>query len=331
MTSRERVINTLLYEVPDRVARSFNDSDVLETSYEVATRATEWMEVGGGRWERLDDWGNIWARVDPTSKGEVAKGVLDNLADLESLALPDFSDPRSYDAARSKRSTAADKYLLGRIPGFAFNISRKLRRLDQYLVDILDEPARIHRLHDRIDGLIADMIRNYAEAGVDGVMFCEDWGTQHQLLVDPALWHEEYMPRFKRLCGMAHDTGVTVWMHSCGQIEAIVPSLMRAGIDVLQFDQPELHGLDTLAAHQDRAKITFWCPVDIQKILPRHDEALIRARAREMLKKLWRGRGGFIAGYYEDNASLGLTPVWQSYACEEFERYGVNRFCSEGR
>jgi len=325
VTSRERVISTLLYEPPDRVARSFDDSDVMGTSYKAATRATDWAEVGGGRWERLDEWGNTWARVDPTSKGEVAKGVLDDLADVEELAFPDFSEPGSYAAVRLARGAASDKYLLGGIPGFAFNIARKLRRLDQYLVDILDEPARIHRLHDRIDGLIEDMIRNYADADVDGVMFCEDWGTQHQLLIDPALWHQEFLPRFVRLCGLAHEAGITVWMHSCGQMEAIVPSLMRAGIDVLQFDQPELHGLDTLAAHQDRAKITFWCPVDIQKILPRRDEALIRTYARRMMEQLWRGRGGFIAGYYEDNASLGLEPVWQSYACEEFVRHGVRK------
>ena len=49
-----------------------------------------------------------------------------------------------------------------------------------------------------------------------------------------------------------------------------------------------------------------------------HDEEIIRAKVREMLDKLWRGRGGFIAGYYGDNASIGLDPKWQGYACDEF-------------
>ena len=42
-----------------------------------------------------------------------------------------------------------------------------------------------------------------------------------------------------------------------------------------------------------------------------------------MLDKLWRGRGGFIAGYYEDNASVGIDPKWQAYACDEFVKWGV--------
>jgi hypothetical protein len=167
------------------------------------------------------------------------------------------------------------------------------------------------------------MIRNYAAAGVDAVMFPEDWGTQTQTLVSPDLWCEEFFPRFVKLCGLAHDLGIKVFMHSCGQIEAIVPGLMEAGIDLLQFDQPDLHGIDILAGHQERGKITFWCPVDIQKTLQQRDEQVIRAKVREMLDKLWRGRGGFIAGFYGDNVSIGLDPKWQEIACDEFTKVGL--------
>jgi uroporphyrinogen decarboxylase len=113
-------------------------------------------------------------------------------------------------------------------------------------------------------------------------------------------------------------------MHSCGKIKAIVPGLMDAGIGVLQFDRPDLHGIDVLASHQKQGKITFWCPVDIQKTLQQRDEEVIRDKAREMLDKLWHGRGGFIAGFYGDNASIGLDPQWQECACDEFTKAGVS-------
>ncbi|NOY07310.1 MAG: hypothetical protein GXP33_00500, partial [Spirochaetes bacterium] len=114
-----------------------------------------------------------------------------------------------------------------------------------------------------------------------------------------------------------------VFMHSCGNIGAIIPGLIKAGIDVLQFDQPDLHGIDNLAAYQEKSRITFWRPVDIQKTLQQKNETIIRTKAREMLDKLWKGRGGFIAGYYGDNQSIGLHPKWQLYACEKFKFYGV--------
>ncbi len=335
MDPREIVRRTLDYDDPERVARSFlPESDFAGAGCRAKTHATEWKEVGGGRWERLDEWGNTWARVDPTSKGEVVSGVLDDLEDisgLERYEFPDYSRPEDYQSAREARGKHADKWLLGGMPGFAFNIARKLRKLDQYLVDLMIERELMHELHDRIDRILEDMIRNYAAAGVDAVMFPEDWGTQATLMISPELWREEFGPRFKKLCAVARECGTRVFMHSCGRMTAIVPDLIEAGIACLQFDQPTLHGIDDLARLQEKGRITFWCPVDIQKTLQSKDEALIRAEAREMLDKLWSGRdgrngggtGGFIAGFYGDETSIGLEPEWQAAAADEFLRRGV--------
>ena len=323
MTSREIVRRTLDFDDPERVARSFGESDFVGVGNTVKTRATSWERVDEIRWERTDEWGNLWARVDDTSKGEVVRGVLESVDEIAAYTFPDYSNPTDFDRVREVRAEHPDKWLQGNIPGFAFNIARKLLRLDEYLVALLTEPEEVRVLHDKIDDMVEDMIRNYAAAGVDAVMFCEDWGTQQQTLVSPDLWHEEFFPRFKRLCGVARESGVRVFMHSCGAIGAIIPGLMEAGIDALQFDQPTLHGIDTLASYQENGNITFWCPVDIQRTLQTMDPAAIRAEANEMLSMLWRGRGGFIAGYYGDNASIGLDPKWQQIACDTFLASGV--------
>jgi len=69
-------------------------------------------------------------------------------------------------------------------------------------------------------------------------------------------------------------------------------------------------------------KVNFWCPVDIQQILPKKDERLIEEFAREMIEKLGAFNGGFIAGYYGSNEALGLDPYWQDVACRAFVKYG---------
>jgi hypothetical protein len=323
MNSREVVRRTLDYEIPERVARSFNDSDLVWCSSSVKTHATEWKEIRKGKWERIDEWGNLWSRVDPTSMGEVVKGVLQDLSDLSSMELPDYSRPEDYECVRKERSETPDKWLIGFMPGFTFSIARKMLKLERYLVNILAERDLVHRLHDRIDFMLEHMIHNYAVAGVDSVMFADDWGTQEQTLISPEIWHEEFFPRYKGLCAVAHQSGTRIFMHSCGKIGKIVPGLMEAGIDLLQFDQPDLHGIDSLAEHQKNARITFWCPVDIQKTLQTRNEKIIRGKAREMLDKLWKGRGGFIAGYYNDNRSIGLDPKWQKCASDEFIKHGI--------
>lgn len=322
MDSKEIIKRTLEFNNPERVGRSFKEPDLLWSSCTVKTHETGWIKVSKNRWERTDEWGNLWARLDSTSKGEVVKGVLEGIENFETYEFPDYSKYEDYKPVEGFVSQNRDKWIIGGMPGFTFNIARKLFKLENYLADLLLEIECMHRLHDRIDIILEDMIQNYARSGVDSIMFPEDWGTQAQTFISPKLWYDEFFPRFKKLCSLAHDCGIKVFMHSCGAIGAIVPGLIEAGVDLLQFDQPTLHGIGALASHQEKAKITFWCPVDIQKTLQTKNADLIRAEAREMLDRLWKGRGGFIAGYYSDNTSIGLDPVWQEYACEEFMARG---------
>jgi uroporphyrinogen decarboxylase len=139
-------------------------------------------------------------------------------------------------------------------------------------------------------------------------------------MIHPNKWREMFKPGYIHLCRVAHQHDLKVFMHSCGKITAIIPDLTDAGIDVLQFDQPRLHGIDTLARFH--GQVTFWSPVDIQTTLQKGDEAAIEADARDMVHKMGGPDGGFIGGYYGDNPSIGLDPHWQDVACRAFIKYG---------
>lgn len=322
MDSREIVSRTLRFAYPARVAHSFEPSDFIHAAPQLPNLRGEWRRISDRRWQRFDEWGNEWARVDDTSKGEVVQGALPDLDYVGSLPLPDFSNPAYYTQAATLFGFNEDRWRIGSIHGFTFSVARKMRKLDQYLQDLLLERERIRVLHDRVDELVKVQMLRMREAGADSVMIAEDWGTQTQTLVSPRLWRDEFKPRFRTLCDYAHTIGLTVFMHSCGCVTAIVPDLIEVGIDLFQFDQPMIHGIDTLRRWRDAGKTTFWCPVDIQTTLQSKNEQIIRQAARDMLDQLWRGEGGFIAGYYNDNASIGLDPTWQAIANQEFLLHG---------
>ncbi|NLT43082.1 MAG: hypothetical protein GXX93_10450, partial [Anaerolineae bacterium] len=151
-------------------------------------------------------------------------------------------------------------------------------------------------------------------------------GTQDQLLVSPRTWQKLFRPGFEQLVGAARREGLDVWMHSCGAIYEIIPDLVDIGIAVLQFDQPELHGIDNLA-RDFGGRVNFWCPVDIQKTLQTRDAEVIDAAAREMIEKLGCFGGGFIAGFYGSNEAIGLEPWVQDVACQAFVKYGSSLKC----
>lgn len=325
MESREIVARAIEHSSPERIPGSmpppyWNDFFHASAHYPQGPKNL-WHKVDDLRWERVDEWGNTWARIEDFSKGEVSQGVLQSLDDVETVSLPDLGNPDYYQGVREAYANHADhRFRLGSLPGFAFNIARKMRRLDQYLMDLALNTDRILALHQRIDDVLEEMIRQYAAAGADGVMFGEDWGTQSALMISPAMWREIFKPGFVRLCSVAHSLGLKVLMHSCGKITAIIPDLIEAGIDVLQFDQPRVHGIDTLA--QWSGQVTYWCPVDIQTTLQTEDPALIEADAKEMIQKLGAHGGGFIAGYYGGNEAIGIDPAVQEIACKAFVRYG---------
>jgi uroporphyrinogen decarboxylase len=324
MNSREIVQRTLSYSGPERLAASFPApywNDFLQTNYWLQGYDPQWRDVGPERQQYVDEWGNTWARLDRSSKGEVARGALVSWDQLDGLVLPDLANRDNFaGVVDACRQDAGQRYVIGHLPGFPFNLVRKLRRLDQFFMDILLEPERVRALLQRVQDLLAQTIVAYAESGVDAVMFPEDWGTQISLMIRPATWRDMFMPGFVELCQTAHTRDVRVFMHSCGKITDIIPDLIKAGIDVLQFDQPRLHGIDVLARFH--GQVTFWCPVDIQQTLQSGDPRAIEDEAREMIARLGGPEGGLIGGYYSDNASIGLDPSVQDIACRAFMRYG---------
>lgn len=322
MNSREIVRRTLEFAYPERVAQSFEPSDLVFSGPEFDNPRGEWRRICGNEWQRVDEWGNVWGRLDETSKGEIVKGALDDLDQVDRFILPDFNAPQLYLNAAQIFSSHPQHWHNAWIHGFAFSAARKLRRMEQYLMDILEERSKIARLHDRIDEQVENQIRRFKEVGADSIMIAEDWGTQTHLLISPRLWRSEFKPRFARQVDLIHSLGMKFFMHSCGKMTDIIPDLIECGVDLLQFDQPRIHGIDLLSQYQKNHSITYWCPVDIQTTLQSENAEIIQADAHEMIDKLWAGRGGFIAGYYTDNASIGLSPEWQEIACRSFAEYG---------
>jgi hypothetical protein len=331
MTSREVVRRTLTFKGPERIALALpdpfpNDFRFAGPAPDPDHPGTGWEEVRSGRWERTDEWGNTWARIEGFSKGEVARGAVEDWDRLEEVEPPDYDLPERYEPAREAFAAAPDRFRVGFLPGFPFNVARKMRRLDNFLVDVLAEPERSERLLAVVEDQMHHAIRRLAEAGADGMMFPEDWGTQDRLLVRPEVWHRMFKPGFERLCRTAHERGVFVIMHSCGYIREAMEGMIEAGIDAFQFDQPELYGIEALA-DQFGGRATFWCPVDIQRTLQSGNERAIHAAAREMIERFGmedgRFRGGFIAGHYGSNEAIGLDPRWQETACRAFVEFGA--------
>ena len=327
MTSREIVKMSLEFAGPPRIPYGMGggfpcDMHSVGRSGAPNSRSKPWKRCDG-HWEMTDEWGNVWRRLESITKGEVYKGVIeDGWELLDAYEFPKTDGADLYDGARQRCKELHEKgyFVLGSV-GWPFNIARYMRRMENFLADVAGDKERVKDLLQRIADILEVEIYRMADAGVDGIMSGEDWGTQDRLLVHPNSFREIFKPRFQQLCGAAHSRGLSVWFHSCGHVTEALEDWAEAGIDVCQFDQPELHGIDHLSKNFG-GRMHFWSPVDIQKTLQTGDPSAVEAAAREYIEKLGCFGGGFVAGYYGSNAAIGVDPELQAVACRSFMKYG---------
>ncbi|MCK5739539.1 hypothetical protein KAH55_10170, partial [bacterium] len=91
------------------------------------------------------------------------------------------------------------------------------------------------------------------------------------------------------------------------------------GLDVIQMDQQENMGLETLG-ERFGGRIAFFNPVDIQNTMARGNPTEIQGYCRKMVRLLGRPQGGFIPRWYSDPIGAGHTPEAQVAMSEEFVR-----------
>jgi uroporphyrinogen-III decarboxylase len=189
--------------------------------------------------------------------------------------------------------------------------------MENYFQDLVWERPNIDRLHASVTDLLLIMVLEWADAGADAVMFCEDWGLQNRLLVSPRMWRDVFKPIYACLCGTARSDGLHVIMHSCGCVWDILDDLAEVGVSAMQFDQPALYGLDRLAAKLREVGMCLYAPVDIQQVMPTGDRMRIEAEARRMVDLFSHG---FIATNYGDLRGIGVEPEWDNWAYEVFRQ-----------
>ena len=311
MSAREVVKKTVLFKGADRIPYSLAPQYGSDFAQVVMNPSPDERPTSG-----RDEWGCVWENIGVSSLGEVKHPILREWADWNSLSIPDIRDPKRWESLEHARDQAGDRFLM------AYGVSlyervHFVRGLENTWIDIHTAPKELGRLIDILVDMNLYSIDRFAEAGADGFMWGDDWGLQNRLMISPDSWRLIWKPRYARVFKVAHDAGLLTFLHSCGDITAILDDLIDIGLDVIQMDQQENMGLELLG-QQFGGRITFWCPVDIQSTMAHGSPDDIRAYCRKLVSTLGRPKGGFIAKWYTDPAGAGHNQEAIEIMCEEF-------------
>ncbi|NCO42280.1 MAG: hypothetical protein AUJ96_32445 [Armatimonadetes bacterium CG2_30_66_41] len=168
-----------------------------------------------------------------------------------------------------------------------------LRGMEQVYADLVQAPALVEALLDRIVGYFLEYNRRVFEAaqgGIDLFMMGDDFGAQNGLLMEVGMWRRFFLPGFRAYVELAHEFGIKVMHHTCGSVVELIPDFIDAGLDVLQSLQPQAAGMELGRLQREFGKdLSFHGSLDIQRVLPRGSPEEIRTMVRDRCR---HGRDG---------------------------------------
>lgn len=159
------------------------------------------------------------------------------------------------------------------------------RRLGRFL-------DRLVEYHTETLERLLPRVRGYVQILVVG----DDLGMQTGPQMSPETYRELFLPRHKRLYHYAKELAdAAIFMHCCGGIYELIPSLIEAGVDILNPVQTSAAGMDPATLKREFGRdLTFWGGgSDTQYLLPSGTPEQVRDDVRRRLEIFMPG-GGYV-------------------------------------
>jgi uroporphyrinogen decarboxylase len=205
---------------------------------------------------------------------------------------------KKAEGAKNLRA-ATDRAIVGLFGGNLLETGQMLFRNDNFLAMLAGEPLRAHRFLDQLVELHLTNLEKFLDSVgpyIDVINFGDDLGMQIGPQISPRMYREFFQPRHQFLWGVAKKKAkLKVMLHSCGDIYALMPHLIEAGLDIVNPVQTTCKGMDPLRLKKEYGKdMVFWgggC--NTRDVLSQGTPEQVRANVRANVKALSPG-GGFV-------------------------------------
>ncbi|MBM3189312.1 MAG: hypothetical protein FJZ90_11400 [Chloroflexi bacterium] len=218
-------------------------------------------------------------------------------ASLEGYIFPDLDAYYTPDWKREALEALAQDPEHFYVAGFGFGLFERtwvLRGFEEALADAAGDPGFYDELVERVTEHQLQILDRLLELPVHGIMFSDDWGYQHGVLLGPERWRRFIKPRLARMYARVHEAGKYTLSHCCGSVVDIMPDIIEIGLDVLESVQPEARGMDPYTLKRTFGdRITFWGGLGSQSTIPFGTPAEIKAEINRLCREMGRG-GGYI-------------------------------------
>lgn len=312
MNSYERVVAALERRQPDRVPyiESVIDHRVMEALLPGRdySQFNEWAEMDNicqnrSSWSRdnveyidkekglfRDKWGVVRA-FGPESTPAPVEGPIKRPEDLKTYTPPDPEAADVLGAIPEIVSRYKGKKAITALCRDAFFNPAFLRGMSQFLMDMIENPPLVHELIETTLRYDIRAMQRVVQAGVDVVIFGDDYADKNSTLMSPRHFKEFILPGLKRCVDAAHAAGAYVVKHTDGNIMPILDMIVDTGIDGLNPLEPAA-GMDIgLIKQRYGHRIALIGNIDCGYLLSQAPVVEVRRITRETIRAAAPGGG----------------------------------------
>ncbi len=205
------------------------------------------------------------------------------------------------DARRYVAPDPAAPYRLGQLPDYVARFKGKkaivwcqraefmwaadLLRLDNLLVDFIEDPQLAHEVLEIVNDFAVALARRAVRAGAEIVMLGDDVAYRSGPMMSPRMYREFILPRLKRVVDAVHEEGALCVKHSDGNLWPIMDMILSAGVDGINPLEP-VAGMDIGEVKQKYGdRVCLIGNVDCGEILSSAPVERVVAAVRETIRK----------------------------------------------
>jgi uroporphyrinogen decarboxylase len=212
-------------------------------------------------------------------------------------AEPDFWQQLRQKAIELRRSS--DRALMIVAGCNLFEWGTFLRRIDNFLMDLVLNPVEVERLLDALmEQHLATLEKVCQSVGdvVDILRFGDDLGMDSGPFMSPEIYRKLFKPRHTILCDyVKKHSQMHTFLHSCGSIYKLLPDLIEAGYDIINPVQINIRDMEPERLKKEFGRdITFWGGgADTRHVLNHAQPSEVKEHVRRLLDIFAPG-GGFV-------------------------------------
>ncbi len=174
-----------------------------------------------------------------------------------------------------------------------------LRRIDNFLMDLVLDPVEVERLLDALmERHLATLEKVCQVVGdvVDVIRFGDDLGMDTGPFMSPDIYRKLFKPRHTILCDyVKKHSQMHTFLHSCGSIYKLLPDLIEAGYDIINPVQINVRDMEPEQLKKEFGRdITFWGGgADTRHVLNHAQPSEVKEHVKRLLDVFSPG-GGFV-------------------------------------